>query len=82
MHDMKICIAQTRPILGDISANLEAHKRFIDLALSLKTEAIFFPELSLTGYEPKLAKKIKQSLLTLPNSYFQLKPIPIIKKCN
>jgi len=55
---MKICIAQTAPIKGNVLANIEAHKRFIELALWLNAEAIFFPELSLTGYEPELAKKL------------------------
>jgi predicted amidohydrolase len=55
---MKICIAQTKPIKGNVSANIEAHKRFIELALTLNAEAIFFPELSLTGYEPELSKKL------------------------
>lgn len=55
---MKICIGQTAPKKGTISANIEAHKRFIDLALTYSAEAIFFPELSLTGYEPELAKEL------------------------
>jgi len=55
---MKICIAQTEPIKGNVSANIKAHKKFIELALTLNAEAIFFPELSLTGYEPELAKKL------------------------
>lgn len=55
---MKICIAQTKPIKGNVSANIEAHKKFIELALTLNAEAVFFPELSLTGYEPELAKKL------------------------
>lgn len=55
---MKICIAQTRPIKGDISSNIDNHKRLIDLAVSYKADAIFFPELSLTGYEPALAKDL------------------------
>ena len=55
---MKICIAQTKPIKGNVSANIEAHTKFIDLALTLNADAIFFPELSLTGYEPELAKKL------------------------
>ena len=55
---MKICIAQTKPIMGNVSANIEAHIRFIELALTSNSEAIFFPELSLTGYEPELAKKL------------------------
>lgn len=55
---MKICIAQTEPFTGDIVANINAHQTFIELALSLNAEAIFFSELSLTGYEPALAKKL------------------------
>lgn len=55
---MKICIAQTQPIKGNVSANIVAHKKFIELALTLNAEAIFFSELSLTGYEPELAKKL------------------------
>jgi len=55
---MKICIAQTKPIKGDVSANIKAHIRFIELALTSNSEAIFFPELSLTGYEPELAIKL------------------------
>lgn len=55
---MKIAIAQTSPIIGNISANIEAHKKFIDLALTSNAEAIFFPELSLTGYEPELANEL------------------------
>lgn len=55
---MKICIAQTRPIKGNVSANIEAHKLFIEHALTLNAEAIFFPELSLSGYEPALAKEL------------------------
>lgn len=55
---MKISIAQTRPIKGNIQANIEKHKIFIDLAFSFQATSIFFPELSLTGYEPELAKDL------------------------
>jgi len=55
---MKICIAQTKPVKGNVSANIEAHIKFIELALTFNAEAIFFPELSLTGYEPELAKNL------------------------
>jgi predicted amidohydrolase len=55
---MKICIAQIKPIKGNVSANIEAHSRFIERALALNANAIFFPELSLTGYEPELALKL------------------------
>lgn len=55
---MKIAIAQTRPFKGDISANIETHKKLIELAISYKADTIFFPELSVTGYEPELAKDL------------------------
>ena len=55
---MKIAVAQTRPIKGEISANIETHKTLIGIAISHKVDAIFFPELSLTGYEPELAKEL------------------------
>lgn len=55
---MKISIAQTKPIKGDISANIYKHLKFIELASSFEADVIFFPELSLTGYEPELAKDL------------------------
>ena len=55
---MKITIAQTRSIKGDISANIATHKILIDLAISYNADAIFFPELSITGYEPELANAL------------------------
>ena len=47
---MKICIAQTRAVKGDIEANLVNHKKSIELAAAHGAEMIIFPELSLTGY--------------------------------
>jgi predicted amidohydrolase len=55
---MKICVVQTRPVKGDIPANIDHHKKLIDLALSHGAGTIIFPELSLTGYEPELAKEL------------------------
>lgn len=55
---MKICAAQTRPFKGDIARNIDAHKRFIQLAAEQKADIIIFPELSITGYEPLLAKEL------------------------
>ena len=55
---MKICVAQTRPVKGDIKANIEHHKKLIDLAISNGADTIIFPELSITGYEPLLAKEL------------------------
>jgi len=55
---MKICITQTEPIKGDINRNIEKHLQFIERAIKSKADAIIFPELSLTGYEPELAKNL------------------------
>ncbi len=55
---MKICVAQIRPVKGDITANIEKHKKLIYLAVTNKADTIFFPELSVTGYEPGLAKDL------------------------
>lgn len=55
---MKICVAQTRPIKGDIQSNIDNHNKLIDLAASNGAETIIFPELSLTGYEPELSKEL------------------------
>jgi len=55
---MKICVAQTRPVKGDIESNINKHKELISLAVSNGADTIVFPELSLTGYEPTLSKKL------------------------
>jgi predicted amidohydrolase len=53
---MKISVAQTHPIKGNIEANILNHRRLIDLAIIEKVDMIIFPELSITGYEPELSK--------------------------
>jgi predicted amidohydrolase len=55
---MKICVAQTKPVKGDILQNVEVHKRLIALAIDNSADMIVFPELSVTGYEPELAKNL------------------------
>jgi predicted amidohydrolase len=55
---MKICAAQIKSFKGDVQRNIEKHKAFIDLAVHNGAEAIIFPELSITGYEPALAKEL------------------------
>ncbi len=55
---MKIAVAQTSPVKGNIVANIKAHKALIQLATSQKADCIFFPELSITGYEPALAAEL------------------------
>lgn len=59
---MKICIAQIKPIAGDIRQNIDTHKEYVDIAASFGGNAIFFPELSLSGYEPTLSNKLAINL--------------------
>ena len=55
---MRICAAQIQPVAGDITANKQKHLALIELAISRDIQMICFSELSLTGYEPKLAKQL------------------------
>jgi predicted amidohydrolase len=55
---MKIAVVQTRPARGDIQSNIDNHKKLISMAISSGAGSIIFPELSLTGYEPALAKEL------------------------
>jgi predicted amidohydrolase len=55
---MRICAAQFRPVAGDIASNSARHLKLVDLAASHGAELVYFPELSLTGYEPRLAKSL------------------------
>lgn len=55
---MRLAIAQTHPVRGDITANLAHHLHWVAQAVQLEADAVIFPELSLTGYEPALAAKL------------------------
>lgn len=55
---MKIAVAQTKPVTGNIESNIKNHITLANLAASNGAEIIIFPELSLTGYEPSLAKEL------------------------
>lgn len=55
---MKIAVAQTKPVTGNIESNIKNHITLANLAASNGAEIIIFPELSLTGYEPTLAKEL------------------------
>lgn len=55
---MKISVAQTLPVKGNIQQNINNHLKFIEQVVSHKADVIVFPELSLTGYEPELAKEL------------------------
>ena len=55
---MRIAVAQTKPVTGDIGRNIAGHRILIDQAVSLGVDTIIFPELSLTGYEPSMASAL------------------------
>jgi predicted amidohydrolase len=55
---MKISAVQFKPVAGDIASNVAKHLELIELAVAQNADLIFFPELSLTGYEPHLAKSL------------------------
>lgn len=55
---MKICIAQTHSLKGNIEKNIESHIAIIQQAIDFQADLIVFPELSITNYEPELAKKL------------------------
>ena len=53
-----IAAAQSRSVPGDIDVNIERHLQFLHVAADHAVGLIVFPELSLTGYEPTLAKHL------------------------
>ncbi|MEL7144722.1 MAG: carbon-nitrogen hydrolase family protein [Bacteroidota bacterium] len=55
---MKIALAQCTCKPGDVAANTVNHLELIDKARRHQAEAVFFPELSLTAYEPELADQL------------------------
>lgn len=79
---MKICLAQIKPVTGDIAQNIERHEAFVATAVSHHADLILFPELSLTGYEPTLAQALAvqphDSHLTLFQTLADAGPITII----
>lgn len=55
---MRICIGQTKPQKGDIEKNIVNHIKLLNIAIHRNADLMIFPELSLTGYEPELAKDL------------------------
>ncbi|HEY0288016.1 MAG TPA: carbon-nitrogen hydrolase family protein [Pseudomonas sp.] len=51
-------IAQIAVVAGDIKANVQKHLRFMHQAARHGAQFLLFPELSLTGYEPSLARAL------------------------
>ncbi|WP_104202883.1 carbon-nitrogen hydrolase family protein [Billgrantia saliphila] len=55
---MKLCAVQCASITGDIERNVARHAECVALAVSHGAGLAVFPELSLTGYAPSLAKRL------------------------
>lgn len=49
-----LAVAQTCPIKGDVSANIDEHIALTHVAAAERAQIVVFPELSLTGYESDL----------------------------
>ncbi|SDH48863.1 carbon-nitrogen hydrolase family protein [Winogradskyella thalassocola] len=64
---MKICIAQTQSLKGNVQENIKNHLNIVKRAIKLNSDLIIFPELSITGYEPELAK---ERATTIENNIF------------
>lgn len=58
----RIAAAQVPSIRGDLDANLAMHAEAISVAGAHGISVLVFPELSLTGYEPDLAKDLAMSV--------------------
>jgi predicted amidohydrolase len=69
--ELKIAVAQIKAVRGDISSNILTHKKLIQIAISNNADSIFFPELSITGYEPELAKELAINEADEPFNEFQ-----------
>jgi predicted amidohydrolase len=55
---LPIAVAQTSPVKGDVAANVAEHVVLAGIAASHGARLVLFPELSLTGYEIGLARKL------------------------
>lgn len=67
---MKLCAVQLAAYKGDLQRNLERHLYCIDQAAAQGAGLVVFPELSLTGYEPALARQV-----ALPLNSSRLDPL-------
>jgi predicted amidohydrolase len=54
---MRIAVVQTQPTACAIGANVSAHETWVKRAATHGADMVFFPELSLLGYEPKHADR-------------------------
>lgn len=79
---LKICLAQIKSTIGDVKQNISNHIKWVKIAITNNADLIVFPELSLTGYEPKLAKEVaffcNDNLLNVFQDLSNLEAITIV----
>lgn len=61
MTNLVICAAQYCSVAGDINVNIDRHLHTMRRAVEHGVQFLLFPELSLTGYEPFLARELAQT---------------------
>jgi predicted amidohydrolase len=54
---MRVAVVQTKPVSCAIDANIKAHETWVKRAATHGADMVFFPELSLLGYEPTHAER-------------------------
>jgi len=54
---VRIAVVQTRPAACEIGVNVNAHETWVKKVAARGADMVFFPELSLLGYEPKHAAR-------------------------
>jgi NAD+ synthase (glutamine-hydrolysing) len=74
MSELRVGLAQMRPVLGDVQRNVSLHLEMIERAAGQGLQLLCFPELSLTGYllkdlVPEVAISVAESHLVLPELF-------------
>jgi len=59
VNDLVVAAAQSASVRGNLEENVARHLRIIGAAASAGVDLVVFPELSLTGYEPDLARELQ-----------------------
>ncbi|MBK5003644.1 carbon-nitrogen hydrolase family protein [Pseudomonas sp. S32] len=67
---MLLCAVQLASLKGDVPGNVQRHVACIEQAAHVGAQLVVFPELSLTGYQPTLARQA-----ALPLSSTRLDPL-------
>jgi predicted amidohydrolase len=75
--------AQSLSVAGDVAANVRRHLRFMEIAAEQGAGFLLFPELSLTGYEPAMARdlaftELDSRLQLLNNKAQALKMVTVV----